>query len=83
MSFTPTRAKKDGFSVRQRSANDLGAADTGGGARQRGMGRLCGVLWQGPRERSALDGPTQCLLALCDSRFLPLLDSVHAGGTGY
>lgn len=47
------------------------------------MGRLCGAWWQGPRERRALDDPAQCLLALCDLRFLPLLNSVHAGGTDY
>jgi hypothetical protein len=41
---------------------------------------FCG---SGPRERRALDGPTQCFLVLCDARFMPLLNCVHAGGTDY
>ncbi len=69
--------------MQQRRANDLGAAIRGEEPDTEGWDAcavLCGRI---PREGSALDGPTLRLLALCDVRFLPLLNTIHAGGTDY
>ena len=38
---------------------------------------------RGARDGSALDGPTEWFLALCDSRFHSSCDTVHTGGTDY
>jgi hypothetical protein len=74
---------QDVLSVQQRRANELGAAIRGEEPDTEGWDACAVFCGRVPCEGSALDGPTLRLLALCDVRFFPLLDTIHAVGTDY